>query len=84
LADHLISEEEWGMPGSFSEAIDKLAEHGVLPQADAETYKSMVRFRNLTVHAYAKVDFRQVHDIMKTGPDNIERFIDAIVTYCKL
>jgi uncharacterized protein YutE (UPF0331/DUF86 family) len=31
LADHLIADQEWGIPGSFSEAIDKLAEHGVIP-----------------------------------------------------
>ncbi len=64
--------------------MDKLAEHGVISQDDAEAYKSMVRFRNLTVHAYAKVDYRQVYEVMKNGPKDIERYIESIATFCKL
>jgi len=64
--------------------MDKLAEHGVISQADSETYKSIVRFRNLTVHAYAQIDYRQVFDIMQNGPQDIERYIDSIAAFCKL
>lgn len=44
----------------------------------------MVRFRNLTVHAYAKIDYQQVYNILQSGPQDLERYIDAIVAYCKL
>lgn len=84
LADYLIADQEWGIPGSAGEAMDKLAEHGVISQTDAETYKSLIRFRNLTVHAYAKIDYRQVHHIMQNDPKDIERYIDAVGTFCKL
>jgi len=84
LADHIIADQEWAMPGSFSEAIDTLAEHDVILQADAETYKSMIRFRNLTVHAYAKIDYRQVYDVMQNGPKDIERYMDAVAAFYKL
>lgn len=73
LADHIIADQEWGTPGSFSEALDTRAEHGIIPSTDAENYKSMVRFRNLTVHAYAKIDYRKVYDVMQSGPQDIER-----------
>ena len=84
LADHLISDEEWGIPGSFGEAMDKLAEHGIFSFAEAELYKRMGRFRNLIVHGYARIDVREVYKIMQAGPANIEKFVDAFVTYCKL
>lgn len=84
LADHLISDEEWGIPGSFGEAMDKLAEHGIFSFAEAELYKRMGRFRNLIVHGYARIDVREVYKIMQSGPANIEKFVDAFVTYCKL
>ena len=84
LADHIIADQEWGTPGSFSEAIDTLAEHGVIPQSDAEAYKSMIRFRNLIVHAYAKIDYRKVYEVMQNGPKDIERYIDCVAAFCKL
>jgi uncharacterized protein YutE (UPF0331/DUF86 family) len=84
IADHLIADQEWGVPGSAGEAIDKLSEHGVIAPTDGETYKSMIRFRNLMVQAYAKTDYRQVYSIMKAGIQAIERYIDAIAAYCKL
>jgi len=36
LADHLISDEEWGIPGSFGEAMDKLAAQRLSSIEDAE------------------------------------------------
>jgi uncharacterized protein YutE (UPF0331/DUF86 family) len=44
----------------------------------------MVRFRNLIVHTYAKIDYQQVFDIMQNGPKVIESYIDAVGTFCKL
>lgn len=84
LADHLISDEEWGIPGSFGEAMDKLAEHGLFSMEAAERYKKMGRFRNLVVHGYARVDMREVYKIMSTGPESIEKFVEAFAEYCKL
>jgi len=84
LADYLIADQDWGLPGSAGEAMDKLAEHSVISLSDAEVYKSMVRFRNLTVHAYARIDYRQVYDVMQKGLKDIEHYTDAIATFCKL
>jgi uncharacterized protein YutE (UPF0331/DUF86 family) len=84
LADHLITDQEWGIPGSAGEAMDKLAEHSVISRDEAETYKSMMRFRNLTVQAYAKIDYQQVYDVMQNGQKDIERYIESIATFCKL
>jgi len=84
LADYLITDHEWGIPGSAGEAIEKLAEHDVIPQTEAENYKSMIRFRNLTVHAYAKIDYRQVYEVMQSGPQAIEQYLDSIAAFCKL
>jgi uncharacterized protein YutE (UPF0331/DUF86 family) len=84
LADHIIADQEWGTPGSFSEAIDTLAEHDMIPQTDAENYKSMIRFRNLIVHAYAKIDYRKVYEVMQTGPQDIECYLDYVATFCKI
>jgi len=84
LADYLIADQDWGLPGSAGEAMDKLAEHGVLSLSDAEVYKSMIRFRNLIVHAYAKIDYRKVYEAMQTGPKDIEQYLDSIAVFCKL
>ena len=84
LADNIIADQEWGTPGSFNEALDTLAEHGIIPSSDAENYKSMVRFRNLTVHAYAKIDHHKIYEVVQTGPKDIERYLDYVVAFCKL
>jgi len=84
LADHLIADEEWGIPGSFGEAMDKLAEHGLFAIEEAELYKKIERFRNLIVHGYARDDMREVYKIVQSGPANIEKFVDAFVAFCKL
>ncbi len=84
LADHIIADEEWGIPGSFGEAMDKLAEHGVISPAEAETYKKMGRFRNLLVHGYARVDHRELYKIMKTGLRDIEKYVESIIDYFKI
>ncbi len=47
LAHHIIAEEGFEEPASYSEAFRILGRHGVLPQAEAESYKRMARFRNL-------------------------------------
>jgi len=84
LADHIIADEEWGIPGSFGEAMDKLAEHGVISPPEAETYKKMGRFRNLLVHGYARVDHREVYKIMQTGQRDIEKYVESIGDFCKI
>ena len=84
LAEYLIADQEWGVPGSAGEAMDTLAEHGVISPAEAETYKSMIRFRNLLVHAYARIDYRQVYEVMQSRPQDIERYIDSLAAFCKL
>ena len=41
--------------------------------------KSMAKFRNLLVHVYWKVDYRQVHAAMRENLEDLRAFAGEIV-----
>lgn len=84
LANHLVSDQGWGIPGSYGESVETLVKEKVITPEQGETYRQMIAFRNRLAHEYAATDFKEVYEIMTTRLDDLDDFVETIVAYCHL
>lgn len=84
LANHLVSDQGWGIPGSYGEIVEILMREKVINERQGETYRQMVAFRNRIAHRYTETDFKEVYEIMTTQLDDLNDFVEAIINYCHL
>lgn len=75
MAMRLIKIHKLGLPSTSSEAFVMLAQHQLLEFALAEKMTKMVGFRNVAVHAYAKMDYDIVASIIRHGLDDVLTFV---------
>lgn len=74
IANHLISDEGWGLAGTSKEAFGRLHEHGVI---SAEAVRALVEaagLRNLIAHAYGDADPSRIYEAAVYGLPDLERF----------
>ena len=63
IGAHIISDSEWGVPGSQSDIFEILAQHKIISKQLSQRMIKMVGFRNRIVHEYEKIDLRIVYDV---------------------
>lgn len=56
VANHIVVSEGWGAPETNADAVERLAEQGVIDAALASRLRSAIGFRNVLVHQYAEID----------------------------
>jgi uncharacterized protein YutE (UPF0331/DUF86 family) len=78
IGAHIISDEGWGVAGSFSEIFYILQEKHVITPDLAEKMIAMVGFRNILVHEYETIRLDIVYRILKADLDDIEDFLLAV------
>ena len=66
------------IPDSYSHCFELLAQKGIIPRENLETYKKMARFRNLLVHLYDEVDDAVVYSIYRERVSDFKLFITDI------
>lgn len=76
IAERIIALEHAGPASSAVHAMQKLSDLGVI--SSAETYASIVRFRNLIVHEYEEIDPQILYDIVTTRLEDFHKFRDEI------
>ncbi|MHB8510542.1 MAG: type VII toxin-antitoxin system HepT family RNase toxin [Actinomycetota bacterium] len=76
-AHHVCASEGWGPPETNADTMDVLAQHNVLDQDLANSMVAAVRFRNVLVHGYAKVDDDRVIETLKSIGD-LEAFVASL------
>ena len=81
ICKHFISGLDLSEPETYSECFDMLAKEGVILEQSLDTFKSMVRFRNILIHAYEGVDDSITYGIYKRRLDDFEIFIKEIREY---
>jgi uncharacterized protein YutE (UPF0331/DUF86 family) len=81
IANHVIASEGYRFPRDNADSFVVLVEHGVLDARDREPLRAMARFRNRLVHLYWDVDDERVHEYLREGPGDVERFRDAIARH---
>lgn len=83
IADHIIAEKGFEMPGTLEETLPILEKHNVLSKELAERLKGLGRFRNLIVHEYLNIDYHRVYSYLQNKLDDFELFAQEILSYLK-
>jgi len=81
ICKHFVSGLDLSEPETYSECFDMLAKEGVILEQSLDTFKSMVRFRNILIHAYEGVDDSMTYGIYKRRLDDFKIFIKEIRDY---
>ena len=76
IAERIIALEKAGPVATSANAMEKLEELGVIDSADP--YRSIVRFRNLIVHEYERIDPKVLYSIITDNLDDFLAFRDEI------
>jgi uncharacterized protein YutE (UPF0331/DUF86 family) len=67
-----------GSPPTYGDAFRRLAEAGLLDPQLGTRLARAAAFRNLLVHADARLDLQRVHAIAQAGPDDLRAFLTAL------
>ena len=77
LAEEIIIKNEWGMPRSYEEYYEVLADNGVIGKDLAKKIKQLAKDRNLFAHAYQDVKRKEVLEIKKRISE-VKEFVDKV------
>lgn len=78
LAEATIAFKDFRKPTTYSEAFEILNEEEIISPDLAQELIPMVGFRNAMAHAYEKLDYSKVEDVLKNKLKHIEDFIKII------
>lgn len=76
-AQHVCASDDLGVPASNADAVRLLMQAGFVEPDVAERMMALVGFRNLLVHAYARIDDDRVVEHL-ADVDAIRRYIQAL------
>ncbi len=76
LCHHIISKNRYRTPEDYADTFQVMAEHGLFDLDYTSTLKQMARFRNRLVHLYWEVDVKELHGIVLSRLEDIERFME--------
>lgn len=79
VANHIISDRGYRVPKNYGDTFQGLYENGVLVKDLFETMSKMVKFRNIVVHQYDKVDETIVMGILRKNLADFVAYRDAIL-----
>jgi uncharacterized protein YutE (UPF0331/DUF86 family) len=80
LGAHLLADTNTPPPETMGEVFLLLARDGLIPDSVAEALRKAVGFRNLSVHAYDRVDWDRVFEIVHHRLDDFRVFAAYVVT----
>jgi uncharacterized protein YutE (UPF0331/DUF86 family) len=81
IAGHIISDRKYRVPNSYADTFEVLEENSVIDKAQADSLVRMVKFRNVVVHDYDRVDGGIVIGILKKNLPDFMKFKAAIVAF---
>lgn len=81
IAMHVCADEGWGIPASYAESFQILANNGVIDAALAGELGRVTAVRNRIAHGYATVDADRLHAEVPAGLSALDRFAAAIARH---
>ncbi|MCP5498574.1 MAG: DUF86 domain-containing protein [Leptospiraceae bacterium] len=72
IANHIISSEKLGNVHWYQDVAIIFQENGFINQSLCETWIQMIRFRNLLVHEYVKIDHNEVYKILQNNLSDLK------------
>lgn len=79
IMQHIVIDEDYGLPQTAYEAAQLFLEKGILDAADMELLKKMIGFRNIVGHDYIVLDKNVVYSILTDGQKDIQRILAKII-----
>jgi uncharacterized protein YutE (UPF0331/DUF86 family) len=78
LCQHLISVHRWDVPEEYADTVRIVGREAKLPGELIERLEQMVRFRNLLVHVYGKVDDARVWDVLQRDLGDFDLLLSGL------
>ncbi len=75
LAEMIIKLKNLPKPQSYSEAIDILGEHQILPPEFAYEFARIAGFRNFLAHDYEKVSYEDICQLLMTKLGEVKQYL---------
>jgi uncharacterized protein YutE (UPF0331/DUF86 family) len=79
IGAHLLADLELPPPETMGEVFQLLAVHHIIPNSDADALRKTVGFRNLSVHAYDRVDWERVFEITHHRMNDFRSFAAHVI-----
>lgn len=81
IGNHLLSEVYQAHPDEYREVIEALGEYEIVPENFSKENADMAKFRNLIIHAYGKIDMKQVYQNLQKAPDAFRKFAEYYIEF---
>lgn len=81
IASHLIAALRLRKPDKYADAPAILREAEILSPSVMQKFEEMIRFRNLLVHAYAKVDSERLREFIGSNLVDFESFKSEVAAF---
>jgi uncharacterized protein YutE (UPF0331/DUF86 family) len=81
IANHILSSLDDAPAMTMAESFERLSEKRIIPNGLAQNLKKAVGFRNLSVHAYDKIDWHLVWNILEGDLKDLVRFMESVENY---
>lgn len=82
ICNRIISIEQFEKPRDSFEAIMRMGEMGVMPLAFAQQFAPLSGFRNILVHSYLEIDWKEVYANMQ-NTSSLYEFIGYVKNWMK-
>jgi uncharacterized protein YutE (UPF0331/DUF86 family) len=79
VAHHLIADRALRVPTGYADTFAVLREAGMIDERLREVLARMVRFRNVLVHEYERIDTSVVMDILKNRLQDFRGFRGVVL-----
>lgn len=78
IGAHLLCDVAVSPPETMGDVFTALSTEGILDPSVANALRRAVGFRNLSVHAYANIDWQRVFDIIQHRLDDFRTFARCV------
>lgn len=78
IAHHVIADQGYRQATSYRDAMDVLAEEGLMDPSLAEKLKGWMGFRNILVHFYLGIDHSRTHAAIVNDLGDLRQFARAM------
>ena len=83
ICNRIISKRKLGFPQDYSDVIKLMSQEGVLEGDLVGRLVEMVKFRNMLVHLYWKIENDRLYQYLRENLGDFEAFKEAIRKYLK-
>ena len=81
IANHILSSLDDTPAMSMAESFERLSDRKIIPHELSQNLKKAVGFRNLSVHAYDKIDWHLVWNILEGDLKDLVQFLECVESF---